>query len=72
MILVTGASGTIGRALVRQLKERGLPFKAFVRSEAKGSALACEYSIGDFDNAESVTRALQGVDAVFVNGPAGE
>jgi uncharacterized protein YbjT (DUF2867 family) len=72
MILVTGATGTIGRALIRQLKARELPFKAFVRSESKGAALQCEYAIGDFDQADTVARALEGIDAVFVNGPAGE
>lgn len=72
MILVTGATGTIGRALVRQLKARGLPFRALVRSEAKGAALQCEYVVGDFDRADTVAQALDGADAVFVNGPAGE
>lgn len=72
MILVTGATGTIGRALVRDLKARELPFRAFVRSEAKAATLDCDCALGDFDAPETLANALRGIDAVFLNGPAGE
>ena len=36
MILVTGASGTVGRALVRQLSDRGAAFNAMVRKVRTG------------------------------------
>ena len=39
MILVTGATGSIGRPLVRLLQEAGAAVKALVRDEAKGRAL---------------------------------
>jgi uncharacterized protein YbjT (DUF2867 family) len=35
VILVTGATGSIGRQLVTQLQQRRLPFTALVRSEEK-------------------------------------
>jgi uncharacterized protein YbjT (DUF2867 family) len=72
MILVTGATGTIGRALVRLLQARELPFKALVRSETKGASLHCDYIVGDFDQPESLTLAVRGVDALLLNGPAGD
>lgn len=72
MILVTGATGTIGRALVRQLRERGTPFVAMVRSAEKGASLGADFVVADFDQPESLRAAMKGVDAVFLNGPAGE
>lgn len=72
MILVTGATGTIGRALTRQLQDSGVPFKAFVRSADKAQALGCPYVVGDFDQPQTLGPALQGVTSVFLNGPAGD
>lgn len=72
MILVTGATGTIGRKLVRQLQLSSSPFRALVRSEDKGKALGCDYAVGDFDQPSTLAAALEGVDALFLNGPAGE
>lgn len=70
MILVTGASGSIGRPLVKQLQAGGHAFKAFVRSADKGRALDCEYVIGDFDASETIRAALVGIDRLFLNGVA--
>lgn len=64
MILVTGATGSIGRALVHELT---LPFTAFVRSESGGRDLGCPFMVGDFDDPESVTAAMKGIDALFLN-----
>ena len=68
MILVTGATGSIGRALVRQLSADRVAFTALVRDEAKGRALGCDFVVGDFDDPDSVAAALQGVDRLFLNG----
>lgn len=68
MILVTGATGSIGRPLVHRLREDGVAFKALVRDEAKGRALGGDFVVGDFDDPGSITRALQGVDRLFLNG----
>ncbi len=70
MILVTGATGSIGQYLVRHLTTAGAPFKALVRDEAKGQALGCDYVVGDFDQPATLRAALAGVDRLFLNGPA--
>ncbi|WP_394840610.1 SDR family oxidoreductase [Pendulispora brunnea] len=67
MILVSGASGTIGRYVVKHLKARGEKFKALVRDEAKGRALECDFVVGDFDQPETIARAMQGVTRFFLN-----
>ncbi len=68
MILVTGATGSIGRPLVRLLQEAGAAVKALVRDEAKGRALGCDVALGDFDDPGSIVTALEGVDRLFLNG----
>lgn len=67
MILVTGATGTIGRYLVRVLGEAGVPFRALVRDAGKGAELGCEFVVGDFDDPASMVTALQGVDRLLLN-----
>lgn len=68
MILVTGATGSIGRPLVRRLQETGVAVKALVRDEAKGRSLGCDLTVGDFDDPGSIAAALEGVDRLFLNG----
>ncbi|RLK58904.1 NmrA family NAD(P)-binding protein [Actinokineospora cianjurensis] len=65
MILVTGASGSVGRRLVRRLA--GTPTTAFVRDPAKGGALGGRYAVGDFDDPATLAAALARVDRVFLN-----
>ncbi|MFE0651103.1 NAD(P)H-binding protein [Streptomyces sp. NPDC059534] len=60
MILVTGASGTIGSHVVRLLAERGVAFRAMSRHERPDGVRA------DFDDPESLARAVADVDAVFL------
>jgi uncharacterized protein YbjT (DUF2867 family) len=57
MILITGATGTIGSHLVRLLADRGEPFRAMSRT---GDVQA------DFDDSASLERAVIGVDTVFL------
>jgi len=40
MILVTGATGLVGGAVVHQLAARGVPVRALVRSAEKAAELA--------------------------------
>ncbi|WP_018681599.1 SDR family oxidoreductase [Actinokineospora enzanensis] len=63
MILVTGATGTIGRALIRRLDDA----VAFVRDPAKGAELGCRHVVGDFDDPASLAAAMPGVSRVFLN-----
>jgi uncharacterized protein YbjT (DUF2867 family) len=70
MILVTGATGNVGSELVKILTERGVGFRAMVRSSeaaAKFEALAgVELVVADFDDASSLERALRGVGRPFL------
>jgi uncharacterized protein YbjT (DUF2867 family) len=71
MILVTGATGNMGRPLVRQLLAAGLPVRATTRSH--GTALpGVDVMVGDLDAPEFRRQALAGVDQVFLQLGAGE
>ncbi|MGX4736525.1 NAD(P)H-binding protein [Kitasatospora griseola] len=72
MILVTGATGSVGRHLVRRLADRGVEFRALVRDRAKGRELGCDHVIGDFDDPASLAAAFEGVDRLFLNGPGAQ
>ena len=72
MILVTGATGSIGRYLVGRLAEQGRPLRALVRDSAKGKTLGgVPFVVGDFDDLSSIAEALSGVDTLFLNGAVG-
>jgi len=62
MILVTGATGTIGSQVVRLLGERDVPYLAMSRDPGDlPNAVRA-----DFDDPASLARALAGVDSVFL------
>ena len=65
-ILVFGANGTQGRPLVAELRERGLPVRALVRSEEKGEGLDANIVVGSLDDEESLRRAASGVRAAAI------
>lgn len=67
MILVTGATGSIGRYVVRDLQQRRVPFRALVRSQQKGQELGCDFVVGDFDDPRSIAAALRNSDCLFLN-----
>ncbi|SDA43074.1 Nucleoside-diphosphate-sugar epimerase [Pseudomonas sp. NFACC15-1] len=62
-ILVTGASGFIGRSLCLHLQAKGFSVRALMRSP---SAAIADYEclFGELDNEEFLSEALSGVDAV--------
>lgn len=67
--LVTGATGTVGSALVSDLAERGVGVRAFVRDRAVATERLGEdvdLAVGDFADASSIVDALAGIDAVFL------
>lgn len=70
LILVTGATGAQGGALVPLLLKQGFAVRALTRNPAKpaGRALAaqgCEVVAGDLDDEASLERACAGVYGVF-------
>jgi uncharacterized protein YbjT (DUF2867 family) len=67
-ILVTGATGTVGGHVARQLSGRGHQVVAFVRDTTKvGLPAEIELVQGDLTDASAVREALQGVDRAFLN-----
>ncbi|MBP2702245.1 NAD(P)H-binding protein [Microbispora sp. RL4-1S] len=65
MILVTGATGTVGTEVVRLLARRGERVRAMTRNP-RGVSLPAEVVRGDFDDRESLDSAVAGVGAVFL------
>jgi dihydroflavonol-4-reductase len=66
-VLVTGASGFIGGAVVKRLRAEGVAVRALVRrSSPRDNVPAdCEVVEGDVTDRESVRRAMLGVSALF-------
>ncbi len=69
MILVTGAGGKTGRAVVSAAARRGCEVRALVRRPGQAGALvqlgAREPIVGDLARTEDLQRACRGVDAVY-------
>jgi uncharacterized protein YbjT (DUF2867 family) len=66
-VLVIGATGRVGRAVVAQLLGAGVPVRALTRRPATaGLPAAVEVVAGDLTAPESLDAALQGVGAVFL------
>jgi uncharacterized protein YbjT (DUF2867 family) len=72
MILVTGATGSIGSELVRLLTSGGQRIRALVRDPAKAKSLgpAVELVQGDLSRPDGFPGALAGADKLFAMFPA--
>jgi uncharacterized protein YbjT (DUF2867 family) len=75
MFLVTGATGDLGRRLVRLLREREMPVRSLVRLnsryaelENRGSAIL----IGDLRRERDIAKACQGVEYIISAHGSGE
>ena len=67
-ILVTGATGFIGRHLTQALLEKNYNVRVFVRNEEKARKMfgdKVEYAVGDFEDENKLVKALQHIDIVF-------
>ncbi|MEV6214168.1 NAD-dependent epimerase/dehydratase family protein [Nocardia sp. NPDC051833] len=62
-VLVTGASGFVGGAIVRALLARGMPVRAMVREPSSAPAGA-EVAVADLADTAALARAVTGVRAV--------
>jgi uncharacterized protein YbjT (DUF2867 family) len=72
MICVTGASGTLGSEVIRQLDGKQTPFRAasFSRGAAESArARGVEAVTIDYNDPTTLGAAFQGCDAVFLLGP---
>lgn len=69
MILVTGAGGSVGRSLLRGMRERGLDSRAFVKNARQGRLAvtdgATEVVVGDIRSRDDVLDAVAGVTRVY-------
>lgn len=68
-ILVTGATGTVGRHVTDQLVQRGVRVRALTRNPARARARlpeGVELAAGDLMKPETLGDALQGVEAMFL------
>ncbi len=69
MILLTGATGTIGKEIVPLLALGSVPARAMVRDVSKAEPLRAaglEVVVGNLDDPASVAAALRGVDRAFL------
>jgi NAD(P)H dehydrogenase (quinone) len=72
MILVTGAGGKTGMAVIAALRRHGQVVRAFVRDERRAAAvstLGARPIIGDFADPPTLTRAAEGARAIYHIGP---
>ena len=70
LVLVTGATGKQGGAVVEALLTRGHQVRALTRNSASSAAnrlrqQGVEIAVGDFSDHDSLVRAARGADAVY-------
>jgi len=73
VIVVTGATGTVGGEAVRLLAQQGIPVRAFVRDGDKAAALAAagaQIVVGDIGDLDTLDAGFDGADAVILVSPA--
>ena len=67
MILLTGATGVVGSALLRRLTAAGTPVRCLVRNPRRlgDQRVRVQIALGDLGNPASFRNALRGVDTVI-------
>ena len=70
--VVTGATGQVGSAVIDYLLAQSLPVRAVIRSENKAESFRSrnvDVAIANLNDANALTKAFQGVKAVFAMNP---
>lgn len=67
-ILVTGATGTVGREITRQLTDAGHPVRVLTRNRQRAESLnaAVEVVDGDLEKPDTLAQAFTGIETVFI------
>jgi len=68
MHLITGASGMMGGAVLEETRKRGRSIKAMYRDteDAKKAPAGVQTLIGDYANKESLRKAFEGIDSLYL------
>ena len=68
MILITGASGSVGKAVLQEAIKKESKVRAMYRSkeEAAKAPSGCEAVLADYADKQSLRKALDGVNSVYV------
>ncbi|MDH6303677.1 uncharacterized protein YbjT (DUF2867 family)/uncharacterized protein YdhG (YjbR/CyaY superfamily) [Parabacteroides sp. PF5-5] len=71
MNIITGASGQVGSALVKELNRNGMPVTAVIRNQSKANIFDSNVKvrIADVFDAESLIKAFHGGETVFLLTP---
>lgn len=74
MILISGATGNVGKTLVGQLLDEGAQVRVLVRDERKADAFRnrVDVAVGDLDKPDTLTAAMRGVDRLYFVTPVTE
>ncbi|MGA8221522.1 MAG: SDR family oxidoreductase [Candidatus Acidiferrales bacterium] len=68
MILITGATGTVGKAVLAEVAQSGQKHRAIYRSkeDAAKAPAGTESVIADFSDKQSLAAALRGVESLYL------
>jgi uncharacterized protein YbjT (DUF2867 family) len=68
MILITGASGSVGKAVLQEAGKKALKVRGMFRSkeEAAKAPSGCETVLADYTDEQSLRKALTGVTSAYV------
>jgi uncharacterized protein YbjT (DUF2867 family) len=71
MIMVTGATGNVGKHLVQQLLAQSAPVRVLVRDERKAADLGAnvERVVGDLNRPETLAVAMRGIEHLYMVTP---
>lgn len=71
MILITGASGNVGKEVLKQITQTGVEVRAAFQSPSKAAGIPSGVDIVSlhYNRAETLQTALKGVNRVFLVGP---